>query len=446
MNLICLSGALFFCFLIVSTYFIRPCSDDLFFYYNFIKKGWFDSILTLNTNIRWTGFLIFNSICATSKNFNSLHVSFFVYFVIIYTILLLTFFFFFKKILVLVFTTIKNTSKLSFALTSLTFISCYFTTINSQEVWFWTIATSIYLLPLIFIIWISILLLNKIENKKNNLILLLFFLVGGTIENMVLCIFIINLIIISSIYKKYNYIHKNLFLGSIAISILPIISLIHSGISKRYHLEEYYKNENGFFNSLFSDFNLTFNFNRLIAILCIYSLFYFLGQHLRTKGEIIKFKSTLFLPKGLIYLFVVLFCTFIPQISLFGNLGPARASFPFTLFINFSVITFCFLLGYKFNIRTKLFLIPLLTVILALTKLNFTQYKAGKTFASFYDDRLKKIKLLNKKSNVIEINEPLPDSGVIPSQELTKIGIKPGITSYYLGRVNGVNKTIYLKK
>jgi hypothetical protein len=75
---------------------------------------------------------------------------------------------------------------------------------------------------------------------------------------------------------------------------------------------------------------------------------------------------------------------------------------------------------------------------------SFNQQIKTSHFAQEYDNRVEQIiKQKNSKAQFL-VAKPLPDSGVIPSQELNKLGETPAMTSYYLGRVNGINKDVYL--
>jgi hypothetical protein len=82
--------------------------------------------------------------------------------------------------------------------------------------------------------------------------------------------------------------------------------------------------------------------------------------------------------------------------------------------------------------------------ILMMVIFSFNQQIKTSHFAHEYDKRVREfIKQKNSKAPFL-VAKPLPDSGVIPSQELNKIGETPAMTSYYLGRVNGINKDVYL--
>jgi hypothetical protein len=75
---------------------------------------------------------------------------------------------------------------------------------------------------------------------------------------------------------------------------------------------------------------------------------------------------------------------------------------------------------------------------------TFNQQQKISHFAGEYDKRVREIRKQKDSKALFLVSKPLPDSGVIPSQELNKQGESPAMTSYYLGRVNGINKDVYL--
>lgn len=99
----------------------------------------------------------------------------------------------------------------------------------------------------------------------------------------------------------------------------------------------------------------------------------------------------------------------------------------------------------KISIRYAI--IVAFSLFILLSVFTIKQYVITKNFAFFYDQRIEFIKTKkNYKSSYIYV-KPLPDSGVIPSQEVNEFGAaKIGFTTLKLGKLNGVKKEIYLKK
>jgi hypothetical protein len=148
-------------FIFTASIFIRPCSDDLFFYSEFRDKGWFNSIWNLQTNIRFTGFFIFNTIALFTKNFETFSSWLFVYFFLAFGIGIVAttnFFNFINKKII-------GRKDLLFALiTAILYLSSFYVSgINAQEIWFWTIANTIYFLP-IPLLFIAISIFFRIKN------------------------------------------------------------------------------------------------------------------------------------------------------------------------------------------------------------------------------------------------------------------------------------------
>jgi hypothetical protein len=74
------------------------------------------------------------------------------------------------------------------------------------------------------------------------------------------------------------------------------------------------------------------------------------------------------------------------------------------------------------------------------------QIRLTSHFAEKYDERIELIKNERNSNKKFLLLPPLPNSGVIPSQELNYVGESPNMTSYYLGRLLGVEKDVYLRK
>ena len=163
---ILLFGIIFLVFLVLVSYAIRPCSDDLYFYAEFLDKGWFSSIWEMGTNIRFTGFLVFNTLCLLVSDFQDFPLVFFVFYLLLFSFLLFSTYRLIKTFLTHFFQS-ENTSCLQVLNLSLLFTAAfYFSTINAQEVWFWTIATTIYLLP-IPLLFLAISELIKYKTKRS---------------------------------------------------------------------------------------------------------------------------------------------------------------------------------------------------------------------------------------------------------------------------------------
>ena len=441
---ILLFGIIFLVFLVLVSYAIRPCSDDLYFYAEFLDKGWFSSIWEMGTNIRFTGFLVFNTLCLLVSDFQDFPLVFFVFYLLLFSFLLFSTYRLIKIFLTHFFQA-ENTSCLQVFNLSLLFTAAfYFSTINAQEVWFWTIATTIYLLP-IPLLFLAISELIKYKNKQSYLTSgILFFLIGGMVENLVLTV--VSIVVVVGFYKWLQSIKIDwrLLLSILALLVLPILSVIHSGLGKRIKNEAYYSVENGIFKTLYSDYDFGLNYNRLTIILIILILVFYIANRIKDQVKQPSWNVKKMLLLSVIILIVSFITTFLPMFYVYGNFGPARASLPFFLVLIILIFCWTFLLGLKNQVNRIYFLPVSIFAILMMGIFSFNQQIKTSHFAHEYDKRVREIiKQKNSKAPFL-VAKPLPDSGVIPSQELNKIGESAAMTSYYLGRVNGINKDVYL--
>jgi hypothetical protein len=128
----------------------------------------------------------------------------------------------------------------------------------------------------------------------------------------------------------------------------------------------------------------------------------------------------------------------------YGNFGPARASLPFFLVLIIIVFCWVFILGLNHKVNVSIILPVSMVSVLLVGIFTFKQVNATRHFAREYVNRVQNIISQKGSKGLFLVARPLPDSGIIPSQELNKIGETPAMTSYYLGRVNGINKDVYL--
>jgi hypothetical protein len=443
-SVISLFGIIFLCFLVFVSFSVRPCSDDLYFYAEYLDKGWFNAIWEMGTNIRFTGFLVFNTICLAVKDFQDFPSAFFFYYLLLFSFLYFSTFRLIKTLLIHLFYLPNSSFIQVFNLSSLFIASFYFSTINAQEVWFWTIATTIYLLP-IPLIFLAISELIRHKTKRSYFIVgILFFLVGGMVENLVLTLFSLIFVVNVFIWLSFKKIDWRLVLSKITLLMLPFLSWIHSGLGKRIKNEAYYSVENGIFKTLYSDYNLAFNYNRLLMLFLILVLVFYSAFRLKGILKTPSWSNRKMFTLSLLLLLVSFITTFLPMFYVYGNFGPARASLPFFLVLIILIFCWTFLLGLKYQV-SRIYFFPLsIFAILMMGIFSFIQQIKTSRFAHEYDKRVREfIKQKNSKAPFL-VAKPLPDSGVIPSQELNKLGETPAMTSYYLGRVNGINKDVYL--
>lgn len=447
-TLIIISALSFILFLITSAYFVRPCSDDLWFYYEYLDKGWFNAIYEFKYNKRWVSYLTFNSICLFSKNFIELHKAFFIYHLIVYSFLLFS-----TTRLIRIsaefFLEIKLNIGRAFLLSIMFISALYFSTLHAQEVWFWTVANTAYLLP-IPLLFIGIYeFMNKNSILSKIIIAFVFFLIGGTLENLTITISLSLIYYLSYSIKLNNRDQiKKCIIALCSIIILPILSFFGNGISNRMNLnEKSFKNQTiKYFESVFFDYELKFNTPRIIIFLSILCMIFFIANGIKDKIKNVSFNFRKLIKVNIFLLLIFSIGTYLPLIKLFGNLGSARASMPFVLFICISCCVWVFIFGLYTSFESKLFyLISSSIGTILLVSFTNKQYTTSMRFTTAFDNRVKYIiSHKNNKCKYILVNQ-LPDSGVLASQEVGRINDKGYISSYYLGRVNGIDKDVFLK-
>lgn len=447
-TLIIIFAVSFILFLITTAYFVRPCSDDLWFYYEYLHKGWFNSIYEFKYNKRWVSYLTFNTICIFSKNFIDLHKAYFLYYLFVFNLLIFS-----TTRLIRISSEYYFKIKINYLhslLFAILFISSlYFSTLHGQEVWFWTIANTTYLfpIPLLFIGIYEFMNKNSILSKI--IISSVFFLIGGTLENLIITISLILIFYLLYSIKIDNREQiKKTIIALVSVIIFPIISFFGNGINNRIHLDrKSFKDQTiRYFETVFFDYELKFNTPRILIFISILCMMFLIANGLKQKIKTTSFNFKKLIKLNLLLFLIISITTYLPLIKLFGNLGPARASIPFVLFICISIFSWVFILGlFKILEQKILFIICSSIGTILILILTNKQYTLSEKFTTAYDNRINYIiSQKNKKSEYILVN-PLPDPGVLACQEVGKINEKGYISSYYLGRVNGINKDVFLK-
>ncbi len=453
---IALSGAfsiLFFVFLCVISYNIRATSDDLWFYYNVSTKGWLNALLEFEFNVRWFSFSIFNFIAVISKDFKTFNDLLYWYYIATFILLYYSTF--------RLFNTINKKSsapilpKTYILILSSVFVAAlYFITTNAIEVWFWPIASTIYLYAIIFFMLGSAELLKGRNNISSYIkIVFPFLFLGGTAENFALVAILLFLFYELLYFINYKRLNKKYILAVFATAVFPIVNFFNKGFIKRMSFEVSMLEripEKSFTDSII----LYFNINRIIFFIAILLIVFSLAITLRQKGY--KLNNLLLPGRKEIIATILIFIagTYLPLFFVFGNAGPSRAWIPINFIVCFLLFTTVFMIGN--NIKTitiKYF--PTLTLstlslicIIIFASFFIKQKKITDAYSDAYDKRieyLQNIQINNIKTDFIVL-ESLPDSGILSSQELSKRNdIIINLTSRYLGKVVGKNVVVFIK-
>lgn len=424
----------------------RPCSDDLYFYANLMEKGWFMSISEMDMNIRWAGYLLFNTIFILQKDFADIPVNIFIYDLFSLAMVFFSAYRLLREISMKIFP--QKVPSYIIMLSAMTFMSAfYFSTSQSAECWFWTIASVLYLIPLALLgIAVSCLISGKRTLRNYVCTALSFLYIGGAIENIALVVIVSLSVVIAFIYLKGKSIRKSVSLYWIALascSVLFTFQLLSEGLSNRIELE----NKELSFEWM-RLFQVMFQMKSLVFLLFL-SIAFVIGQLLREANYIlpaIRVKKTM-----LIHLIIVCFVailTFLPLIYVFGNSGPERAWIPLNYVICCSLFFWALYSGNRFAKQSQVFRllkhVSALTVIAVMSLYIYRHYPLVSAFARAYDSRTSLLLQKKLSGNTIAIYcEPLPDPGPLPGQELNNRDFR---TNKGLERAIQIPFRIYLKE
>jgi hypothetical protein len=421
------TAILFFTFLLVLSYNVRLCSDDLFQLAQYQQLGFLDSVVQFHSNIRWSSFLLFNAIFFLNDQFPSVHLNVFFY----YLILLLSLFFgltYLIRIYLRRFISFTLSKTDSLLLAVFFGMNLFFSTSEISEIWFWTGASTVYLVPVVAAIFGFGLLLSDQTKKTTYLgIFSCFLFIGGAVETFALStVAVLTMLLVMASQKKDSFqlrdTREKIGMALFSVLILLIFNLASQRIIARYHFEikTSLPQEKNALSTLLQAFLQKKN-SVVVFTLCTMGV---LGMILRTKGLQLPSKIT---KKRLlsVLLFATLIgaITFLPLLLTFHGLGPKRAWFPFDFFLTVLLSLSAFTLGnnYLHRIKKRHILTPL--VVLSQFLLIFfylvNQYRLTRHFAYQYDKRIEKIMAWKERGPTDPLYlSPIPDAGMVSNLEL----------------------------
>jgi hypothetical protein len=427
-HLLWLTAILFVVFMLAMSLNVRIGGDDLFLLSNLKKEGWFDSVYYSNTAVRWTSFLLFNTIFLINNEIQSLGINIFIYYLFIF-ILLFTSLSFLIKVIIQRIT--KEVCPYSFRILISIIISTvlFFATSEYIEVWFALSATPIYLIPTLFFIQgIGSVFSEKSDFKTYLYIAISFLYIGGAIETFALIVVSILLLLLLFTFKKddllsLKHLRNKIITALLFTSIFITINLSGHGIIARFNHE-----------TSASTYSRLENVNRIFAailevrniiVITFLILLILIGKMLKDKNIIfpaIKLNKYLFY--NFVFLSFVAAFTFIPLMLTFHSLGPKRSWYPFNFFLVFSLSFTAVYIGNSFSEKINRFnnLLQIFPIFgfLSIATSFYKQYPLVTDFSAKYDQRidyLLHLKMLNNKKE-IGLN-PLPDSGIMGSAEIS---------------------------
>jgi hypothetical protein len=440
---------LFICFLFIVIYNIRPCSDDLAFMIRLSEKGWFYSIAEFQYNIRWSSYLLLNSIFYFNQDFQTIHWNIFIYYVLLFSF----FYYALSNLIKVLFERFfsKINGKDSLLLAILFSIPLYFITTESIEVWFWVSGSVVYFVPSVFFIWGLGLIVSKNNSKLNYIgIFTAFFLIGGTLESFALItiFFLFSLFIFITFPNKKpsRAILLKLIIAIVSTSLLLLLELTNNGIGNRLILissKKQFQNSNNF-EIIFRSLKEIKNIFLLIYFVLIMIIGKIISKYGINFNSLISFKKLLL--TNAILLIVVFVITFTPLLYAFHSIEPKRAWYPFNFVLWGSLISICLFLGNVYQKQLYNRFTIYFTSIACLGIISFhliNQTKKVALFSFKYDQRIETLIRINKSvtKKVFHLN-PLPDSGVIASAELRETN---GATNQNLKKVLHLNYVVLLK-
>ncbi len=426
------------------SYQVRPSSDDLWIYYEFKTRGFYNFFTSYPYNFRYTSFFVFGVLAELNSSFESFHFLIFSYYLILFIALYYAIF----RIINSIFYRLQNQlPKIQIHIIShLLFFVIYFGTSNGIEVWFWFIGSTVYLVAtLFFLLGLGEILKIGTKEFSKTMSFLYFLLFGGTAENFALATFMVLLFIA----WKYKELRRYIVSILLSVSIFPIINLLRNSYSQRYiettqnarfpHFQVFYPEES------------VFNFNyKYLFLLLIFGLLYQFGQQISPRMQLEKLENWIKpqLKTILFCLCIFLFFSLTPLFIVFKNLGPSRAWISLNVVFSLIVFFFVFYLGMKSKIKfSTYFLLPnFISFIVLFSIYNYKQQIKTQQYALEFDQLITEVKSFTKTNKPLIISKPLPDSGVISYATISKNNsTDTSLTSYYFLKVLNRNNLLFIR-
>jgi hypothetical protein len=427
-RLLWITAILFVVFLVVMSLHVRIGGDDLFLLSNLKKEGWFNSVYLFKTGVRWSSFLLFNTIFLFNNEIQNLGTNIFIYYLFTFT-LLLTSLSYLINVIIKRITKVVCPYSLCLLIAILISAVLFFATSEYIEVWFALSATPIYLIPTLFFI----LGIAAIFSYKNNIITYFFIIfsflyIGGAVETFALIVlFILGFLLLLAFKKDDGYslksIRNKLITALLFTSIFIFINLTGHGIVERFAHEttvSKYSNQ----KEIERIMNAILEVRNVVVITFLVMLI-MIGKILKDKEILLPFiKLKTYLFYNFLFISFVTAFTFIPIILTFHSLGPKRSWYPFNFFLVLSLSFIAIYIGYIYAEKISKFkwlmqLIPVLGGVL-IGIYFYKQYPLVTNFSKKYDQRIDYLLHLKELKNKKEIGlQPLPDSGLMGSAEIS---------------------------
>lgn len=437
---------LFVLFLLMAAYFVRPASDDLYYFWLYLENGWWDSLVGPVWNKRWVSHAIINTVFAFARDFDTLIRIIFPYYVFTFT----TFFLLLYRLIFLLLNCLHKQKPPFFhtaAIALLFIFGFYLNTSAAIEVWFWFLATAAYLWPVIFAIGgISAFFEQKAHVAYPGLILF-FLLLGGTLENFILTSAALLLLAIMYFFRtNHRVLLRKTIIAMFSMCILPLLTLVDKGFLRRLSHELVHQQ---YSEGLFSDNTIFTSLPRAALLGLVLVIIFYIGNSHIKKNSTLQIDLRYWFTMHLVLLVVVFATTYLPVFLVFGNSGPTRTFIPFDFFFSISLFTGAYLLGLNMQPNAKLTQIAAnfacILIIASTLTLFLKQYSIISSHSKAYSQRIELIKS-DEGQNAHHIFVPaLPDSGILASQEASrKEDNVHNLTTLYFARVLGFDKLVFV--
>lgn len=422
----------------------RAVSDDIVMLNDLEQNGIWNAIFDFNFNKRITGHLLFYSLFTATTDLKEVHHYIFGFHLLTMASLIYAF----QRL-------IKDTSSVlleykikthdAYLLSVLTIAACFFFTFQLNEVWFWTIASAIHLIPVVFVV-LSLTILMKHSRSIQHYILLFLYciIIGGMSETVtasfIACLFIP---ILLNFLKQQNRQSLSYVVAIIGLFVFFIPNIFGGGSDERVALEitqgaDLYISD---IKSFFALFIVPKN-----AVFLLFMILSFIIGNFQ-QNKFLSHYSTLRIIGVLLFIILLVSATtFFPLIHVFGNLGPQRAWTPLGFTLGLSLLFLTFILGNR-SPKNKMSVAPMgfsLLVVIAITLYTLKQFNHARIYSSAYDQRT--IHLIKKniegQKDPLGI-KPLPNSGMLINSQIETD--KEGWHNYNLKTKLQLNYDIYEK-
>ena len=386
-----LSFLLFLVYYLVIAYNNRlAAGDDLYFYGLLKEDGMFTFMSEYTENKRFSSYLLFNSIFYFSSDLRNANVFLFCYHVFSIVAFIGGFLLLIRTVFRQFFSfdlSLKKVLLIAF----LALITVFFLNPQIIEVWFWTVATTIYAAPLIAFLFGAHLIISDRKSVFTFLLIgLCFLFIGGALETFaIVVLFILAALFLGPVFIFSSEFWKKkrtkLMIAILCISTILLLNVLDGGVESRIVVEE--KSHAGGLPS-WKGFLYSFVQAKNLLSLCALILLYYVGKQMKAIGLVLpEVNSRKYIAINILVLFIIGLITIIPLTLIFSGWGAERAWTPFHFFFSISLIIWSFYFGYHAlahwtDSLKGLLPIMLCTILIVLSK---RQFPSVQNYSSHYD-------------------------------------------------------------